>query len=286
MKRAQIRRRDLVAAVTGGAVAIMLAGGVAWAAIGDGGVIQGCYDSGGNVKVVSALPCPKGYTPFQWNQQGLKGDPGPQGPPGTNGQNGAPGDPGKDGHDGVSVTSEAEPAGANCPNGGSKFTAANGITYACDGPPGADGGGTGVDSLADLDGIPCQLPGAFGTFLAHVTLGPSGEVAISCGVAKNLNLRVTAHCLIVLCTDNRAVIHVATGAGPIGQCASVNTFPANPDVTTSCLFPFPVGTSVTLTAEVPGTKMLDWGGACLAAGSNTVCQLTMDGPQFADLDYH
>ena len=36
--------------------------------IGGGGVIQGCYDSGGNVKVVAALPCPKGYTALQWNQ--------------------------------------------------------------------------------------------------------------------------------------------------------------------------------------------------------------------------
>jgi hypothetical protein len=32
----------------GSAMAIALAGGVAWAAIpGDGGVIQGCYDGGG-----------------------------------------------------------------------------------------------------------------------------------------------------------------------------------------------------------------------------------------------
>jgi hypothetical protein len=57
----------------------MLAGGLAWGAIGDGGVIQGCYDSGGNVKVVSALPCPKGYTPFRWNQEGPQGPPGPSG---------------------------------------------------------------------------------------------------------------------------------------------------------------------------------------------------------------
>jgi hypothetical protein len=53
-----------------------------WATVGSGGVIQGCYDSGGNLKVVSALPCPKGYTPLQWNQQG---------PPGTNGTNGTDG---------------------------------------------------------------------------------------------------------------------------------------------------------------------------------------------------
>jgi hypothetical protein len=47
------------------AVAATLAGGIAWAAIPNAqGVVQGCYDGGGNVKVVSALPCPKNYTPF------------------------------------------------------------------------------------------------------------------------------------------------------------------------------------------------------------------------------
>lgn len=36
---------------------------------GANGVIQGCYDSGGNVKVVAALPCPKGYTAFSFYSQ-------------------------------------------------------------------------------------------------------------------------------------------------------------------------------------------------------------------------
>jgi hypothetical protein len=55
-------------------------GGVAWATIPDsGGVIQGCYNNGGNLKVVSELPCPKGYTSLPWNQQGPKGDPGTDG---------------------------------------------------------------------------------------------------------------------------------------------------------------------------------------------------------------
>jgi len=36
---------------------------------GANGVIQGCYDNGGNLKVVASLPCPKGYTPLAWNQQ-------------------------------------------------------------------------------------------------------------------------------------------------------------------------------------------------------------------------
>jgi hypothetical protein len=34
---------------------------VALGTIGDSGVVQACYDNGGNVKVVSALPCPRGF---------------------------------------------------------------------------------------------------------------------------------------------------------------------------------------------------------------------------------
>jgi microcystin-dependent protein len=83
----------LIAAAVGGAIAIVLAGGVAWAAIGDGGVIQGCYDSGGNLKVVAALPCPKGYTPLPWNQQGPPGIPGATGGTGPAGVKGDKGDP-------------------------------------------------------------------------------------------------------------------------------------------------------------------------------------------------
>lgn len=105
-----MRRRDIVAAAAGAIVATVLAGGVAWAAIpGPSGVIQGCYDSGGNVKVVEALPCPKGHTPFVWNQQGTQGpkgdtgEPGERGPaglPGERGDTGAPGAPGAPGEQG------------------------------------------------------------------------------------------------------------------------------------------------------------------------------------------
>jgi hypothetical protein len=54
--------------------------GIATGAVGipgPGGVIQGCYDSGGNVKVVAyGAACPRTYTPLQWNQQGIQGIPG------------------------------------------------------------------------------------------------------------------------------------------------------------------------------------------------------------------
>lgn len=163
------RRSSVLVGAVVGAFATMLLGGIAWAAIPTtpGGVIQGCYDSGGNVKVVEALPCPKNHTPFQWNQQGLKGDPGAQGIPGEKGEKGDPGQKGADGApgqpgtpgvngtngtngpagmDGISVSSDSEPAGTNCANGGSKFTAANGVTYACNG---ADGAGSGAATVCD-----------------------------------------------------------------------------------------------------------------------------------------
>ena len=121
-----MRRRDIVAAAAGAvaAVVMVLAGSVAWAAIpGPSGVIQGCYDSGGNVKVVEALPCPRNYTPFQWNQQG---------PPGLNGSDGAAG---------VSPSVAQLAAGdPNCPAGGAAITDAAGTTaLVCSGLDGADG---------------------------------------------------------------------------------------------------------------------------------------------------
>jgi microcystin-dependent protein len=150
----EMKRQTLLTAVVSALAASAVAGGVAWASIpGDGGVIQGCYDSGGNVKVVEALPCPRGYTPLQWNQRGEPGPPVTPGQPGTPGMNGTNG---VDGEDGVSVTSDSEPAGANCAAGGSRFTAANGIiTYACNGiqgPPGTGGGSTPIGAVVPYAG--------------------------------------------------------------------------------------------------------------------------------------
>ena len=60
--------------------------GLAYAAIpGANGMIQGCYDGGGNLKVVHTLPCPKGNTPLAWNQQGQQGLKGDKGDPGIAG---------------------------------------------------------------------------------------------------------------------------------------------------------------------------------------------------------
>jgi hypothetical protein len=81
------RRIGFLAA--GVAVALMAAGGTAFAAVSSipdsSGVIHGCYDSGGNVKVIDTSvtsTCPKGYTSLNWNQTGPQG---PQGPAGAAG---------------------------------------------------------------------------------------------------------------------------------------------------------------------------------------------------------
>jgi hypothetical protein len=139
-------RRRLATAVAAAMIAFAIAGGLGSAANpGDGGLIQGCYDSGGNVKVVAALPCPKGYTALAWNEQGVKGekgdkgDKGEAGVAGASGKDGANGKDGADGEDGVGVTSEVEPAADNCAHGGSKFTTAGGVAYACNGAPGRKG---------------------------------------------------------------------------------------------------------------------------------------------------
>ncbi len=110
-----MRSRSKLAAV-GAVVAAFTAAGVAFGAIpGANGVIQGCYVGGGNVKVVNALPCPKGHTPLQWNQQGPKGDKGdkgdtgPQGPPGPTGPTGPAGTAGPTGPAGPSGPAGTSP---------------------------------------------------------------------------------------------------------------------------------------------------------------------------------
>jgi hypothetical protein len=160
MKRIALGRRGTVVAVLTVA-ALALAGGVAYATIpGPGNVYSACMLKGlGTIRLIDkSLPstnlmshCTDKETEISWNQAGQPGPPGPQGAkgepgaPGTNGTNGTNGTDGADGQNGVSVTTASEPAGANCPSGGSRFTAANGVTYACNGAPGGRSVGTSTD---------------------------------------------------------------------------------------------------------------------------------------------
>lgn len=95
---------------------------------------------------------------------GAAGAVGPAGPTGPTGPKGADGTSGAPGTNGTSVTSSTEPKGANCKEGGSKFVAANGTTYACNGENGSPwtAGGT----------LP---PGATETGVWSLTGGGDGE---------------------------------------------------------------------------------------------------------------
>jgi hypothetical protein len=76
----------IAAAAVGGGIAA--AAGVTLPFSGDGNTINGCYSSGGALKVLtpSEPTCPKGYAPIQWNQTGPQGPAGPQGATGPQGQ--------------------------------------------------------------------------------------------------------------------------------------------------------------------------------------------------------
>jgi hypothetical protein len=165
------RKRLLVVAV-GVLVAAAIVGGVAYATIpGPGNVYSACMLKGvGTVRLIDkSLPstnlmshCTDKEIEVSWNQAGQPGPAGPVGPvgpAGAKGDRGVPGTNGTDGaagKDGVSVTTASEPAGANCADGGVQVTAANGVSYVCNGKAGADGkdGTNGLNGADGRDGAP------------------------------------------------------------------------------------------------------------------------------------
>ena len=109
------KRIGLLAAA--GAGALVLADVTAFGAVSpsipdSAGVIHGCYDSGGNLKVIDTTvtsTCPKGYSALDWHQDGRAGQQGPQGQTGAQGPQGPQGPQGGQGQQG--------PAGAAGPTG-------------------------------------------------------------------------------------------------------------------------------------------------------------------------
>ena len=150
------------------AVAVVIAAGFGYAAVAaDNQTYTGCLQNGDMTNVaIGSTPfraCPKNATQISWSQTG------PPGTPGTNGANG------------VSVTSATEAAGANCADGGSKFTAANGVTFACNGAKGDKGdvGPAGSAAVYRNYGGPLQsiAPGTTQT-VASLTL-PTGTYTLT-----------------------------------------------------------------------------------------------------------
>jgi hypothetical protein len=91
MVRSKMRRRWIVLA----SICVLLAGiaAIAKAAIPDGGVIHGCYDRSGGLRVIDTAisSCRPAETPLDWGQTGEQGPPGPAGTDGTDGTDGVSG---------------------------------------------------------------------------------------------------------------------------------------------------------------------------------------------------
>ena len=131
-----------LAGISAAAATVLIGGGIATAAAADSGPVngagqvQGCYDSGGNLKVIvpGATACAKGYTSLDWNQTGPEGATGPAGPVGATGATGATG-----------AVGPAGPIGATGPAG----PAGNDGTQGATGPAGP-AGPTGPSGSAEL----------------------------------------------------------------------------------------------------------------------------------------
>jgi hypothetical protein len=217
-----------------------------------------------------------------WNQvgsqgpQGIQGKQGIQGLPGTNGSNGSNGTNGINGKDGVGVTAVAlAPGDANCPTGGSAFTSASGITYACNGAPGVNGtnGTNGKDGAQGLPGIQGQPGSALGSIdaLAGLPCGTGSNAGtISITYAASPPGAVSLVCIPGKETLTLTISNPASGSG------SVTSSPAGINCSSSCTGDFSTGATVTLTATdgPQNTHFTQWGGAC--SGISPTCTVTMN----------
>jgi hypothetical protein len=167
-------RRSVFAFVLGAALAAAVLVGRSAFATTD--TINACFKpSNGTLYLLGSgrSECQPGDIPISWNTAGVNGQDGVSvrsqslapgadpacptggskftsangssyacnGQDGQDGQDGQPGQDGQDGQDGVSVTNQSLAPGedAACPNGGTKFIAASGVSYACNGADGQNG---------------------------------------------------------------------------------------------------------------------------------------------------
>jgi hypothetical protein len=115
--KSPLKGRRLVA-VAGVAAAAFAAGGVAYATIPSNGVITGCVNPSGNVKLIdpsTGATCNSNERQVTWNQTGPTGGTGATGGTGTDGATGATGTTGATGPSG------GGPSGSASESGGSHF---------------------------------------------------------------------------------------------------------------------------------------------------------------------
>lgn len=174
------------------ALALLFSPSVAHASIPDAaGVIHGCFQpQAGLVRIIdsSTTGCHRGEVPIAWNQTGVAGPMGPTGPIGLTGPTGQTGAIGPQGVPGESVIGESLAlSDDNCPYGGSRFTLAGAVTYACNGAPGATGpqGATGSPGATGPQG-PAGPRGATGPQGPAGPPGPPGSITAPLGLVPPL----------------------------------------------------------------------------------------------------
>jgi len=219
-----IKRRLRVAGlVITGAVALSVAGAIAYASVPDaGGTFHGCYESSGmdtpgQLRVVdpskegSAGSCTAGETPISWNQTGPAGAQGPQGATGDQGPKGDKGDKGDPGTPDVRVEtfgvnetiSNVQPTmiahfgnefGTNfmveakiditSHNGGDNIHGACSLMYD---PRGSDPDGHDMTQVADTTsfGLDDSDQGSSITLLGKIPLAGFGSFGVVCGTAPD-----------------------------------------------------------------------------------------------------
>jgi len=246
-----MHRKSLLTALVVVAVGVV-AGGIAYAAIPNGNVIQGCYAKDGQLSVIGTNPtvhggkCGRGETALDWNQAGTPGTPGTPG---------------------VSPTVAQLPVDdPNCPAGGASITdAAAHIAYVCsgqDGQPGTNGqpfSGTfasGDYSISVTDtGITLQGNGGTKITLTNNDITVKSSSTAKMEAATNLTLKG-----VVVAVDAAAVakIHGAVTTEITGGTVSLN----------GCAKPAAgVGDTTLGTAPVGGGSVL----GTIITGTPTVC---------------
>jgi hypothetical protein len=301
--RFKLRQYRRLLAISG---AMALLGATVGVAVGTSGligpdrVIHGCYNSDGNLRVISpSEKCPKGWAAIEWNQQGIqgatgatgatgaagpvgapgpagpqgvKGDIGPIGPTGLKGDTGATGPAGADGATGPA--GPQGPAGKDGSNGADGTTGATGLQ----GPQG-DTGATGPAGADGLDGAP-------GTAGAKGDKGDSGSVlsslsdlnGIACSVGSSAGtVRVTVAStgsIAVTCAPDtgKQLTVIVVGSG------TVTSAPGGIDCGSTCSADFTADSLVTLTAvPAAGTHVKSWEGCTPSGAAMLSCELPMTG---------
>ena len=111
----RIRRHATYANVVATIALVAAAGGGAYAAIGSGGEINGCYKKrGGSLRLVNAgAKCKGSEKAIAWNKQGPAGAAGTNGTNGANGTDGTNGTNGTNGAPGATVKAKATGSGSS-----------------------------------------------------------------------------------------------------------------------------------------------------------------------------